>query len=279
MLPPGAGKSLAANRLPSILPPLSRSEALEVTRIASACGRLGSASPVGRPFRAPHHTISPAGLLGGGQPPRPGEATLAHRGVLYLDQLGEFRRDTLEALLSSLESGEVFVGRAGTLPARAQLIAAANPCPCGRGPSGPSTASVRRAPSSVGRNRLERSLAEHVDIRLEFSQPSAGEIGGEPGETSAAVRERVCAARARQEERLGTGRANAQMSAAEARECALDTSAAGQLAELYSRQRLSGHAYDQTLRLAQTIADLAGTEMIGADQMAQALQLRRRDRG
>jgi magnesium chelatase family protein len=279
--PPGAGKSLAANRLPSILPPLTRSEALEVTRIASACGRLGSASPAGRPFRAPHHTISPVGLIGGGHPSRPGEVTLAHRGVLYLDGLGEFRRDALEALLPALESGEVSLARAGAtraLPARAQLIAAANPCPCGRGPSDPDCICAPRAVQRY-RNRLEHSLADRVDILLEFSQPSAGEIGGEPGETSATVRERVLAARVRQEERLGTGRANAQMSAAEARECALDTIAAGQLAELYSRQRLSGHAYDQTLRLAQTIADLAGTEMIGADQMAQALQLRRRDRG
>jgi magnesium chelatase family protein len=278
--PPGAGKSLAASRLPSILPPLASVEALEVARVASACGRLGGVSP-GRPFRAPHHTISPAGLVGGGNPPRPGEATLAHRGVLFLDELCEFRRDALEALRAPLESGEVSISRAGSrrsLPCRFMLLAAANPCPCGRGEADPDCSC---APLAVQRyqGRLSGALADRIDILAAVRQPSAAEIGGGAGETSAVVRERVAAARERQERRLGPGRCNAEMTPAEARESELSAEAAALLAELYSRQRLSGRAHDRALRLARTIADLAGSNAIEQGQMAQALQLRRRDRG
>ena len=279
--PPGAGKSLAAGRLPSILPPLAAVEALEVARIASACGRLNGTMSGGRPFRSPHHTISPAGLIGGGTPPRPGEATLAHRGVLFLDELCEFRRDALEALRAPLESGEVSIARAGSnrsLPCRFMLVAAANPCPCGRGEADPDCSC---APIAVQRyqGRLSGALADRIDILAAVRQPSAAEIGGGPGEPSADVRERVSAARQRQEQRLGLGRCNAEMTPGEARECALSPEAGALLAELYSRQRLSGRAHDRALRLAQTIADLAGTETIDEEQMAQALQLRRRDRG
>jgi magnesium chelatase family protein len=279
--PPGAGKSLAAARLPSILPPLATVEALEVARIASACGRLNGSLPDGRPFRSPHHTISPAGLIGGGAPPRPGEATLAHRGVLFLDELCEFRRDALEALRAPLESGEVSIARAGgrrSLPCRFMLVAAANPCPCGRGEADPDCSC---APVAVQRyqGRLSGALADRIDILAAVRQPSAVEIGGGPGEPSAEVRERVAAARERQERRLGPGRCNAEMSPGEARECTLEPAAAALLAELYSRQRLSGRAHDRALRLAQTIADLAASDAVGEQQMAQALQLRRRDRG
>jgi magnesium chelatase family protein len=278
--PPGAGKSLAAARLPSILPPLAATEALEVARIASSCGRLTGA-PTGRPLRAPHHTISPAGLIGGGAPPRPGEVTLAHRGVLFLDELCEFRRDTLEALRGPLESGEVAIARASgrrRMPCRFMLIAAANPCPCGRGEVDPDCSC---APVAVQRyqGRLSGALADRIDILAAVRQPSAAEIGGGPGESSADVRQRVAAARERQERRLGLGRCNAVMTPGEARECALDGAAAALLAELYSRQRLSGRAHDRALRLAQTVADLAGRDSIGEPEMAQALQLRRRDRG
>ncbi len=279
--PPGAGKSLAASRLPSILPPLARVEALEVARIASACGRLAGARDSGRPFRSPHHTISPAGLVGGGTPPTPGEATLAHRGVLFLDELCEFRRDALEALRAPLESGQVSIARASgrsNLPCRFMLVAAANPCPCGRGEADPDCSC---APVAVQRyqGRLSGALADRIDILAAVRQPSAVDIGGAPGEPSAAVRERVTAARDRQERRLGPGRCNAEMTPSEARECALEPQAGALLAELYARQRLSGRAHDRALRLAQTIADLAGIEAIGQEQMAQALQLRRRDRG
>lgn len=279
--PPGAGKSLAASRLPSILPPLAAAEALEVARIASACGRLGGALSGRRPFRAPHHTISPAGLVGGGSPPQAGEATMAHRGILFLDELCEFRRDALEALRAPLESGEVSIARAGgrrSLPCRFMLVAAANPCPCGRGEADPDCSC---APIAVQRyqGRLSGALADRIDILAAVRQPSAAEIGGGPGEPSADVRARVVGARERQERRLGPGRCNAEMTPGEARECALSPEAGALLAELYARQRLSGRAHDRALRLAQTIADLGGVETIDADTMAQALQLRRRDRG
>ena len=277
--PPGAGKSLAASRLPSILPSLAAEEGLEVARIASACGRLGEGRGGGRPFRAPHHTVSPAGLVGGGNPPSPGEATLAHRGVLFLDELCEFRRDTLEALRAPLETGWVAIARAGSwrhLPCRFMLIAAANPCPCGRGEADPECSC---APLAVQRYqaRLSGALADRIDVLAAIRQPSAEEIGGPPGEPSLVVRERVAAARERQEARLGPGRCNAEMTPGELRECALEEGAAALLAESYSRRRLSGRAHDRVLRLARTIADLAGAESIGRDAMAQALQLRRRD--
>jgi magnesium chelatase family protein len=276
--PPGAGKSLAASRLPSIMPPLAEAEALEVARIASACGKLGSGRS-GRPFRSPHHTISPAGLIGGGNPPAPGEATLAHRGVLFLDELCEFRRDTLEAMRAPLETGWVSVARAGTwrrLPCRFMLVAAANPCPCGRGEADPECSC---APLAVQRYqaRLSGALADRIDVLAAIRQPTAPEIGGPPGESSAAVRERVCAARERQEARLGSGRCNAEMTPAEARECGLDEDAAALLAESYARFRLSGRAHDRVLRLARTVADLAGSDAIAREQVAQALQLRRRE--
>lgn len=278
--PPGAGKSLAAARLPSILPSLSLQEALEVARIASACGRLGADFGGGRPFRAPHHTVSPAGVVGGGNPPSPGEATLAHRGVLFLDELCEFRRDALEALRAPLESGWMTISRAGgnrSLPCRFMLVAASNPCPCGRGEADPECTC---APVAVRRyqGRLSGALADRLDILVAIRQPSATEIGGPPGEHSASVRERVVDARRRQEDRLGAGRCNAEMTPAEARDCVLDEKAGALLAESYSRRRLSGRAHDRVLRLARTIADLAGAESIGRDQIAQALQLRRRDR-
>ncbi|HEU5142563.1 MAG TPA: YifB family Mg chelatase-like AAA ATPase [Solirubrobacterales bacterium] len=279
--PPGSGKSLAASRLPSILPPLAAPEALEVARIASACGRLDAQRVGGRPFHAPHHTVSAAGLVGGGNPPRPGEATFAHRGVLFLDELCEFRRDALEALRAPLETGWVAVSRAGAsrrLPCRFMLVAAANPCPCGRGEGDPE---CECPPQEVRRyqGKLSGALADRIDVLVAVRQPAAEEIGGPPGEPSSLVRERVAAARERQEHRLGRGRANAEMTPAEARGCLLADGAAALLAEAYSRRRLSGRAHDRVLRLARTIADLADSEPIERDQMAQALQLRRRDRG
>lgn len=277
--PPGAGKSLAASRMPSILPPLAPEEALEVARIASAAGRLRERPAGGRPFRAPHHTVTAAGLVGGGNPPGPGEATLAHRGVLFLDELCEFGREALEALRAPLEAGWVSISRAGArrrLPCRFMLLAASNPCPCGRGEG---DAECACAPQAVRRyqGRLSGALADRLDILVAIRQPSAAEIAGPPGEPSAEVRERVVAARARQQARLGAGRCNAEMTPGEVRESALEEDAAALLADSYKRRRLSGRAHDRVLRLARTIADLAGIEGIGREQMAQALQLRRRD--
>jgi magnesium chelatase family protein len=278
--PPGAGKSLAARRLPSIMPGPSAAETLEVARIASACDGTASARSGARPFRSPHHTISPAGLVGGGNPPRPGEMTLAHRGVLFLDELCEFRRDALEALRAPLEEGAVSIARAGgtaiELPCRFLLVAAANPCPCGRGES---DAECGCAPLAIQRyqGKLSGALADRIDILAAVRQPSASEIGGASGEASAAVRERVQVARDRQAARLGEGRCNAEMNPAEARECLLGDGAEALLAEAYARRRLSGRAHDRVLRLARTIADLAGEERVERPHMAQALQLRRRD--
>jgi len=277
--PPGAGKSLAASRLPSILPPLSPEEALEVARIASACGRLGGRTG-GRPFRAPHHTVTAAGLVGGGNPPGPGEATLTHRGVLFLDELCEFPREALEALRAPLEGGSVSISRAGSsrcLPCRFMLVAASNPCPCGRGEADPECTCP---PLAVRRyqGRLSGALADRLDILAAIRQPSADEIGGPPGEPSAAVRERVSEARERQEARLGAGRCNAEMSPGEVRECSLRDEAASLLADAYARRRLSGRAHDRVLRLGRTIADLDRAERVERDHIAQALQLRRRDR-
>jgi magnesium chelatase family protein len=273
--PPGAGKSLAASRLPSILPDLAPAEALEVARIAGACGRLSGATLGRRPFRAPYHTISPAGLIGGGTPPRPGEATLAHRGVLFLDELCEFRRDSLEALRVPLEYGEVSIARAGSrrsLPCRFILIAAANPCPCGRGETDPDCGC---SPQAVGRyqSRLSAALADRIDILTDVQAPSAAELGGEPGESSADVRERVSAARERQERRLGRGRCNAQMTLVEADECPLAAGARVRLAQAYAGRRLDARSYISVLRLAQTLADLAAAPSIDEDQISEAIGL------
>ena len=277
--PPGAGKSLAARRLPSILPPPALEERLEVARIASACGRETTAAIGSRPYRAPHHTISAAGLVGGGNPPRAGEITLAHRGVLFLDELCEFSRDALEALREPLETGTVSIARSGarrSLPCRFMLVAAANPCPCGRGEEDPRCGC---APHDINRYtaKLSGALADRIDIVAALAQPGAAEINGPPGEPSAEVRERVTAARALQEERLGPGRSNAEMTPAEARAQPLASAAADLLRTAYEARGLSGRAHDRTLRLARTEADLNGVGEIGVAEMGAALALRRRD--
>ncbi len=279
--PPGAGKSMAARRLPSVLPPLQDAEAVEVLRIASACGRFVTGSRR-RPYRSPHHTISAAGLVGGGTPPRAGEVTLAHRGVLFLDELAEFSRDALEALREPLESGSIAIVRAGhavELPCRFMLVAAANPCPCGHGPESDECSctefQVRRYEA-----RLSGALADRIDILVRVGRPDAGDIGADEGEDSASVRRRVRAARDVQADRLGEGRANAEMSARETRQHArLEAEAAGILETGYERLGLSGRGYDRTLRLARTLADLDGGAEIGVDHVSEALSLRRRGRG
>jgi magnesium chelatase family protein len=277
--PPGAGKSLAARRLPSLLPPLEPADALEVARIASVAGRLNGSASIARPFRAPHHTISYAGLVGGGNPPRAGEVTLAHRGVLFLDELGEFRRQTLESLRAPLEEGTVTVTRAGRsveLPCRFMLVAAANPCPCGRGDD---DEDCRCAPLEVRRYeaKLSGALADRIDIRCGVSQPSAEAMAGEPGESSATIRERVRAARLLQAERLGAGRCNADTTPAELRRIPVAQEAGEELAEQHHNMKLSGRGHDRVLRVARTIADLAGTEEIELEQMREALGMRRRE--
>ena len=188
--PPGAGKSMAARRLPSLLPPLDPAEAVEAIRVASAAGRpLEPLSAGRRPFRAPHHTVSAAGLLGGGTPLRPGEVTLAHRGVLFLDELPEFRRDALEGLRQPLEDGRVVIARARyavELPCRFQLVVAANPCPCGRGPAS-GACECPHASIQAYASKLSGALADRIDLTVAIEQPSRESLSGPPGEPSAAV--------------------------------------------------------------------------------------------
>jgi magnesium chelatase family protein len=277
--PPGAGKSLGARRISSILPPLDSAEILEVARIASVCGAgVGSISGT-RPFRAPHHTVSVAGLVGGGSPPRPGEITLAHRGVLFLDEICEFRRSSLEALREPMETGEVSIVRATgrqVLPCRFTLVAAANPCPCGRGEEDPA---CDCNPTAVRRYRgvLSGALADRIDINLAVRQPGAEAMAGPPGESSVEVRRRVIAARAAMEERYGDGRTNSTATANEVAAFEIEPAAARLLSEAHDTQRLSGRAHDRTLRVARTIADLEGEPVIGEAHLAGALQLRRRE--
>lgn len=278
--PPGAGKSLAARRLPSILPPLDPGHAIEVTKIASIAGRPppdGTLSP--RPFRAPHHTISAAGLVGGGSPPRAGEITLAHRGVLFLDELGEFARSSLEALRQPLEEGRVTISRARgaiTLPASFQVFAAANPCPCGHGEAS-DECNCRADQVRAYGARLSGALADRFDIALAVSQPTAAELGGDRGEPSVGIAERVLAARELQAARLGPGRTNSSMSEAELASTARpDAAAAASLANGHSTLGLSGRGWSRVLKVARTIADLAGSEEIHEDHVDGALSMRRR---
>jgi len=280
--PPGAGKSLAARRLPSLLPPLSPPEALEVRRIASACAadHDPAAELDKRPFRAPHHTISPAGLVGGGSPPQAGEATLAHRGVLFLDELGEFARAALEALRQPIEDGFISIVRARRridLPCRFLMVAAANPCPCGRGEDSPrcacDPASVRRYAA-----KLSGALADRLDIVLGLGQPDPEAMASEPGEASSGVRDRVVAARERQRVRLGDARTNSELGPEETRHQAkLTTEARALLLDGHRRLELSGRGHDRVLRVARTIADLDECERVGEEHVAEALSLRRRE--
>jgi magnesium chelatase family protein len=276
--PPGGGKTLALNRLPSLLPPLSRNEVIEVTRIAGVCGENGGPR-IRRPFRAPHHTVSGRALVGGGSPPRPGEVTRAHRGVLFLDELGEFRRDALEALRVPLEAGEVTVTRTtGTvsLPCRFMLVAASNPCPCGNGPD---SGECDCHPGAVSRYmaKLSGALADRIDIRFTVHPPPPAQLTERESEGSSAVRERVLAARAAQEERLGPGRANADMTPSEVRRhCDLDPEARRTLDAGHRSLGLSARGWDRCLRLARTIADLGGDERISVDHVSEAIEKRRR---
>jgi magnesium chelatase family protein len=279
--PPGAGKSLAARRLPTIMPPLSDPERMEVLRIASACGRNGwhggGLERASRPFRAPHHTISPAGLVGGGTPPRAGEVTLAHRGVLFLDELGEFPRNSLEALRQPLEDGEVTISRVRhsvRLPSRFVLIAASNPCPCGHGESSPKC-TCSHSEAQRYRNRISGALADRIDVSLSIEQPTPEALAGEAGESSAAVRERV--ARARDVALSRQGCANGELGPAALREhVPLSREARRELSAGHAKLGLSGRGHDRVRRVARTLADLAGRTDVVAEDIHGALAFRRR---
>jgi magnesium chelatase family protein len=286
--PPGSGKTMLARRLPTILPTLSLEEAISTTKIHSICGLLssGQALLATRPFRAPHHTISDAGLVGGGNIPRPGEVSLAHHGVLFLDELPEFKRHVLEVLRQPLEDGQVTIARAVaslTYPARFMLAAAMNPCPCGYATDPVKECSC--TPLQIQRYlaRISGPLLDRIDIHIDVPPLKHRELGGEPsGESSAAIRERVQRARQIQQERFRRSKAycNAQMSTRQIRKhCQVEGEAKGLLDLAMERLGLSARAYDRILKVARTVADLEGAEGIQASQIAEAIQYRSLDRG
>ncbi len=280
---PGAGKTMLARRLATILPPLTRDEALETTQLHSVAGLLaGQGLLAARPFRAPHHSISLAGLLGGGQTfLRPGEASLASHGVLFLDELTEFRRDALEGLRQPLEDGRVVVARAvGSVefPARFTLVAAANPCPCGFDGD-----PVRRCRCPEGRieqyrSKLSGPLLDRIDLRLRVPRLTDEELlGSEAGEPSAVVRDRVCEARDRQLARYGgIGVAcNAHLPGPLARrEARLTPGAEALLARAVASLALTGRGFDRALKVARTVADLSGSAKVDSTHLAEALSYR-----
>jgi magnesium chelatase family protein len=283
--PPGAGKTLLARALPGILPRMTPEESLEATKIFSVAGMLATDQPVirERPFRAPHYTISNAGLVGGGRWPRPGEISLAHRGVLFLDELPEFGQAGLEVLRQPLEDGTVTISRVQgsvTFPAKFMLVGAMNPCPCGY--AGDSVRECTCSPTAIAKyqHRLSGPLIDRIDIHVEVPRVQYEKLTGNgQSESSRTVRARVQAARERQRARfVGTNLiANADMGPSEVRKfCVTDQSAQSLLKSAMQQLHLSARAYHRTLKLARTIADLAGADQITAIHAAEALQYRAR---
>ncbi|KAA6120084.1 YifB family Mg chelatase-like AAA ATPase, partial [Cupriavidus cauae] len=277
--PPGTGKSMLAQRFPGLLPPMTLQEALESAAVLSLTGAGFQSERWGRrPFRAPHHTASAAAMVGGGGDPRPGEISLAHHGVLFLDELPEFDRRVLEVLREPLESGHITISRAGRqadFPARFQFVAAMNPCPCGY--QGHPARACRCTPDQVLRYqaRLSGPLLDRIDLQIEVPAQSQQEtLDGPPGEDSAAIRVRVLAARARQLERQG--KPNGELAGEEIdRHCPLDEQAQGLLRAAMARLGWSARSYFRVLKVARTIADLGGADTIGAAHAAEAVQYRR----
>jgi magnesium chelatase family protein len=281
--PPGTGKSMLARRIPGILPPLTQAEALEVTSIYSVSGLLHPDRPLitRPPFRSPHHSISSAGLIGGSSTPRPGEVSLAHRGVLFLDELGEFSRATLEVLRQPLEDRRVVISRArGTVsfPADFALAAAMNPCPCGFDGDNLRICNCPRERINRYWSRLSGPLLDRIDLHIEVGRLSAEQILAEPkGESSAAVRSRVLAARERQARRFeGKGIVcNGQMQSRDLRShCRLDGKGETLIRGAIGKMGLSARSYDRLLKVARTVADLDSRDAIAADDIREAIQYR-----
>lgn len=288
MGPPGCGKTMAARRLPTLLPPLSQEEALEVTAIHSVVSLISSTGLISeRPFRAPHHTVSAVGLVGGGDPVRPGEVSLAHRGCLFLDEIAEFRRSALESLRQPIEEGTVTICRArarATFPAKPLFVAASNPCPCGFFGDG-----SRRCRCTAERvrhymARLSGPLLDRLDLQIALRPISIADLTSQtPGESSAVVRERVIAARDAQLERARRCEVTAELnSALSPRDllsvAALDSGACGLMERAVESLGLSARAYDKVRRVARTIADLEGSVAIKSAHVAEAIHMRLLDR-
>ena len=285
--PPGSGKTMLAKRIPTIMPTLTAPESIETTQIYSAMGRLAPGQPLMavRPYRTPHHTISNAGLVGGGSTPTPGEISLAHNGILFLDELPEFSRSTLEVLRQPLEDGVVTISRAlnsTTFPADLMLIAALNPCPCGyRG-------DVRRdchcSPIKVENymSKISGPLLDRIDLHIEVPAVSFKELSdGSQGTSSAAMREQVTRARQLQHERFRKKqqRLNGQMTSRQVREfCRLDVEGMRVLTASVQEMGLSARAHDKVLRIARTIADLDDSEKIRREHVNEAVNYRMLDR-
>ncbi|MCD6506376.1 YifB family Mg chelatase-like AAA ATPase [Candidatus Poribacteria bacterium] len=285
--PPGSGKTMLARRLPTILPDMTLEEALETTKIHSIAGLLSPDTPIisTRPFRSPHHTVSNAGLIGGGTYPRPGEVSLAHNGVLFLDELPEFRRDVLEVLRQPLEEGTVTISRAAatvSYPANFMLICAMNPCPCGY--FGDPNHRCRCTPTQIQHyiSRISGPLLDRIDIHVEVPAVRYRELASErKGESSQAIKERVQTARQIQRERFkGTRiRCNADMSSRDIRRyCAVDERSQELLRIAITQLGLSARAYDRVLKVSRTIADLEGSERIKPEHVSEAIQYRGLDR-
>jgi magnesium chelatase family protein len=282
--PPGTGKSMLAKRITTILPPLTLDEALETTKIHSIVGLLkpGQALVTQRPFRAPHHTASDAGLLGGNINPTPGEISLAHHGVLFLDELPEFKRSVLETMRQPLEEGRVTISRAAgtmTFPSQFMLVAAMNPTPDGKMPA-ESRSSPREIQNYLG--RISGPLLDRIDLHVEVPQVKFREMTGEKaGESSAAIRERVICARKRQQKRFEGKNVtcNARMGARELKAfCVLDEATKELLKFAMTDFNLSARAYDRIVKVARTIADLSGSESITSEHISEAIQMRSLDR-